>query len=282
MKKILTAGSVMLLCLFAHSQKHENRMLHTEAETKVVVIQIRPVQSALPFSFPSGDLIQESHQGTRLYSAGNTDGKLHGNWQSWYANGLLCDSGRLIKNIPEGEWKYWDEHGQLIAIRHYSAVKFHQVLEEMHRYNPKRSFYILSLLYQQNRSGALQYLDVSYSFPGSKTASDYATLRELVLSNIFGQSYKPVFEQCLQDGLYMNYFADGSIKDSGDYKDGLRHGPWIHMKGAALYRQQGAYQNGLKVKEWKIYDRNNKLLELIFYNKSGQESWRKKMNRLED
>lgn len=268
----------MLLCLLAYPQEQENRVFHPEARTKGLIIQARAVQTELSYLFPAGAVINESHNGARLYTTSSTGTKLNGGWQSWYPNGLSCDSGRLVKNIPDGEWKCWNEKGQLLAIRHYDAAKFHQVLEEMRRYNPKRNFYMLAALYQQNRPAALQYLDMSYSFPSVRD-NNYSSISELVLSNVSGNLYRPVFEQCLQDGLYMNYFDNGSSKDSGYYKNGLRHGLWVHRDAVAANWQQGAYQNGHRVKEWKIYNRDNKLLELIFYTKKGQVSWRKKMNQ---
>ncbi len=279
MKKIVTAVGGMLIGILAISQEQENRLLHTQLQVKGVEIASRIVQLKLPYTFTSQGTIEETAT-DKLYSANVKGGKLNGNWQSWYPNGLLCDSGTLVKNLPDGEWKYWNEQGQLMAIRNYNAGKFHQVLDEILRYHPKRNFYYLSTLFQKNRHAAMHYLDVSYSFQGDNTAIIYSSLNELVGANISGKYlYKPVFEQCLQDGLYMNFLSDGSIKDSGYYKDGLRYGKWIQRDSPGSNWQQGAYYNGSRIKEWKVYNSDDKLLELIFYTNNGQVSWRKRMNR---
>ncbi|MCY7309268.1 MAG: hypothetical protein LH619_00690 [Chitinophagaceae bacterium] len=279
MKKIVTAVGGMLIGILAMSQEQDSRLLHTQVQGKGIEVASRIIQLKLPYTFTEQGTIEEAAN-DKLYSANVKGRKLHGDWQSWYPDGLPCDSGTLIKNLPDGEWKHWNKEGQLIAIRNYDAGKFHQVLEEILRYNPKRNFYYLSTLFQKNRQAALHYLDVSYSFPGNNAASIYSSLKELVSANISGKyHYKPVFEKCIQDGLYMNFFADGNIKDSGYYKNGVRYGKWILRDSAGSNWQQGAYHNGSRIKEWKVYNNDNKLLELIFYNNTGQVSWRKRMNR---
>ena len=149
----------------------------------------------------------------------------------------------------------------------------------MLRYNPKRSFFYLSELYQKDKQAALNYLTAAYSFPSGRSAPVHS-LKQLVISNISkSDSYRPVFEQSLQDGLYMNFFPGGSIRDSGYYKNGVRTGKWVHRDSADGPWHLGAYQHSIKIKEWKYYDKNNKLLELIVYDNRGHINWRKKINR---
>jgi antitoxin component YwqK of YwqJK toxin-antitoxin module len=281
MKKITLAGLLVFPVLFACSQEQGNNLPHPQVKTKGIKLlsglTIAPLQ--LPFSLPDNGALTETHNEAILYTANSKNGKLNGRWQSWYLNGITCDSGIVVKNLPDGEWKHWNKEGQLIAVRNYSADKFHRVLDEMLRFNAKRNFYYLAALYQKNRPAALQYLSAFYSFPAAGQDKQHTSLKDLVQSNISGSSYKPVFDHCLLDGEYINYFDNGIVKDSGYYKNGLRNGKWIHRDSVGSVWLQGAYQNGHRIKEWKVYDRNNKLIELLFYNHSGQLSWQKKINR---
>jgi antitoxin component YwqK of YwqJK toxin-antitoxin module len=277
MLKIISTGSALLLILTLNSQEKDSSLTSFELNSKGSVV-INMVYKELPYALPNDSTISEMNNDVKLYTAETRRGKLNGNWQSWYSNGNLCDSGKLINNLPDGEWKYWNENGELIALRHYSAVKFQRVAEEIKRYHPKRNFYKLSTLYQQNKQAALFHLDAVYSFPREKKIRP-ASLRELVHSNISNiNSYYPVFEQCLHDGIYMNYFPGGMIKDSGIYKDGLKQGKWIHRNSAEDGYWQGAYRDGVKTKEWKLYDKAGRMNEIIFYNSRGRESWRKKIS----
>lgn len=279
MKKYMSVGGVLFLSVFAFSQGQESQVNAFEVHSKGS--QVFSVLALKKFSLPLPEraIISESYNGTRLFSVSVHGSKLNGNWQSWYATGVLCDSGRLINNLPDGEWKHWNEKGELLAIRHYSADKFQRVMQEMLRYNPKRSFFYLSELYQKDKQAALNYLTAAYSFPSGRSAPVHS-LKQLVISNISkSDSYRPVFEQSLQDGLYMNFFPGGSIRDSGYYKNGVRTGKWIHRDSADGPWHLGAYQHSIKIKEWKYYDKNNKLLELIVYDNRGHINWRKKINR---
>lgn len=279
MKKYISLGGVLFLSVLVFSQGQENQVNTFEVHSKGN--QVFSVLTLKKFSLPLPEraTISETHNGARLFITSVKGAKLNGAWQSWYPTGALCDSGRLVNNLPDGEWKHWNEKGELLAVRHYSVDKFQRVTDEMLRYNPKRSFFYLSELYQKDKQAAINYLDAAYSFPSRRSAPVHS-LRQLVISNISkSDNYKPVFEQCLQDGLYMNFFPGGVIKDSGYYKNGVRTGKWIHRDSADGYWYQGAYQNSIKIKEWKCYDKNNKLLELIFFDNKGHINWRKKINR---
>lgn len=279
MKKYISLGGFLFLSVLVFSQGQENQVNTFEVHSKES--QVFSVLSLKKFylPLPESATISETHNGARLFITSVKGAKLNGAWQSWYTTGLLCDSGRLVNNLPDGEWKHWNEKGELLAVRHYSVDKFQRVTDEMLRYNPKRSFFYLSELYQKDKQAAINYLDAAYSFPSRRSAPVHF-LKQLVISNISkSDNYKPVFEQCLQDGLYMNFFPGGVIKDSGYYKNGVRTGKWIHRDSADGYWYQGAYQNNIKIKEWKCYDKNNKLLELIFFDNKGHLNWQKKINR---
>jgi antitoxin component YwqK of YwqJK toxin-antitoxin module len=204
-----------------------------------------------------------------LFAARIKNGKLNGPWQSWYQNGLPCDSGNFVKGLPDGVWKHWNEKGQLLALRTYSADKHQRIDNEMIRFNPRRINYPLASLYQVNRQAALQYMKMSYSFPNAGEQITGLTLSELVTKNITGNNYRPVFDRTLHHGLFMNFYPDGRVKDSGYYRNGLRQGIWVHRDIEKATRQKGTYHNGIKVKEWRTYAESGKLLELVVYGLKG-------------
>jgi antitoxin component YwqK of YwqJK toxin-antitoxin module len=237
-------------------------------------------QRSVNYSLPRYGSVNEILNDKSLYSASANNRRLHGNWQSWYQNGSLCDSGKLVKGLPDGVWKYWDAEGNLIAIRQYSADKYHRIKNEMSRYHPKRVAFPLTSLYQQNRRAALQHMKASYSFAAAADKKPDQSLPELVKENITpGNAYKPVFDHVLHHGVFVNYFAHGLAKDSGGYKDGLRQGLWVHRDTAEKITLMGSYANGVRIKEWKAYNDDGRLKEILFYNSKGQLKWRKRFQR---
>lgn len=237
------------------------------------------VQKPLPFELPATGIVNSPGTGRPLFSVNVKRGKLNGNWQSWFANGVTCDSGKLVNNLPDGEWVFRNEQGGIRSVRQYSADKFLRITNEMLHYHPKRSFYYLAALYQQNKRRALQFLDAGYSFPGSQSRKPVISVQQLVEENTStGYAYQPVFVQCIHEGLYMNYFESGLVEDSGYYKDGMRTGKWIHRDTATPGWYQGAYLHDKRIKEWKHFDDQGRLTEIIHY-RGGREVWRKKIKR---
>lgn len=200
-------------------------------------------------------------------------GKLHGAWQSHYANGQLMDQGQLLKGIPNGEWKVWNAAGQLIAVRHYSADLFHRVKREVSLNHPKLYTYAITARYKKEGRDAVKFLHAGSSFVQQRKLQT-GDLQQLVAANNSDPGhYHPVFNECLHHGLYMNFFENGATKDSGYYKNGLRDGVWTHHTPDGIWR--GAYKNGVRYNEWKLYSEDGKLRLLIFYNRNGKEEGRK-------
>jgi antitoxin component YwqK of YwqJK toxin-antitoxin module len=278
-KRLLLAG----FCLsgyFAHTQPAALLESNTGVASFFSEESYPGVQKPLPYELPVSGIITTAGTGQPLFTATVKRGKLNGEWQSWFSNGVVCDSGRLVNNLPDGAWVFRNEKGEITGIRHYNADKFLRITNEMQHYHPKRSFYYLATLYQKNKRRALHYLDAGYSFPGSIFPKPVSTLQQLAESNTSsGTTYHPVFLQCVHEGLYMNYFSGGMVKDSGMYKDGMKSGKWIHRDTLQAGWFQGAYKHGLPVKEWKHFDQEGRLVEVLHYDQSGRLSWRKKINR---
>jgi antitoxin component YwqK of YwqJK toxin-antitoxin module len=216
----------------------------------------------------NGDVLFVSH-----YSRN----RLNGTWNSWYENRVACDSGVLENDLPDGEWKTWYPDGQLRTIRHYSAVKYHGLSEEIRRNNNRATFFHLSAIYRKNRNAFNRYIAPEYSFssipgrelPSLPPGSPLKMIADLNTSN--GNSfYLPPFNKCLHHGLYMNYFPSGAVKDSGYYKNGLREGVWMEMIEDENVRSIGYYRHGQKKDIWKYYNPEGKLLYIQHFNRHGQ------------
>jgi hypothetical protein len=276
MKTYALIAILVITTLNSLAQQQDNEVT-LSPEHKPVIITDKPDER---FSFSKDGTISENLNERKLYTGNVRKKKLDGNWESWYQNGQLCDSGKLELGLPDGEWKHWDEHGQLIAVRNYSSDKYNRIKNELTRYNPRQAAYPLTVMYQKNSSAASKYLHSSYSFPHNIRRIDDQSLQEWVAANIAsGAVYHPVFDQSLHHGLYMNFFPDGIVKDSGYYQNGLRQGVWIQRQFVHGLYYVGAYKNGLKIKEWRAYMPSGKLMGIIFYNNKGEEESRRRIDQ---
>lgn len=189
---------------------------------------------------------------------------LHGSWISWYESGQPCDSGSMVNNIPQGEWKTWFPNGQLRAIRNYDSKKLAYIKNEIRLMHPKRSFYGLTEIAKKDKQEAYSYFDPFNSFNNrsNKNNTQPQTLKHKVDLNTSGQGnmYFPPFPECLQDGLSINYDVNGFLIDSGHYKNGLKEGVWIEWNADRSIRSTGFYRKGSKTDVWKYFNGEGKFL----------------------
>jgi antitoxin component YwqK of YwqJK toxin-antitoxin module len=275
MKTFISIAILVLSFARSHAQQLDNHVVPPGEPATAVNADKQEER----FSFEKDGIITETLNARKLYSGNVRRKKLHGNWESWYQTGQLCDSGKLVSGLPDGEWKHWNEKGQLVALRTYSSDKYNRVQMELTRYTPRRAAYPLTVMYYKNRSAASRYLHSSYSFPHTIKRIDDQSLQQWVAANVTpGNVYHPVFDQSLHHGLFMNFFPDGQVKDSGYYQNGLRQGVWIQREASTGSSRMGAYKNGNRVKDWRVYAPSGKLVGMIFYNNKGEEQSRKRFD----
>lgn len=245
-----------------------------------VTLFIPAFQKTTFYQMPKDGPLTGQQQGKLVYEGTVKNHRLHGGWQSWYHNGRQLDSGRLQQGVPDGAWKYWDSTGNLMAVRHYDAAKLQRVKEAMRLQHPKQTTYPLVQLYKKNKQAAQHHFLPAFAFASHQSGTVSRSFQQLTLDNSTGElGYHPVFNECLHHGLFLNYFSNGAVKDSGYHKNGLKHGIWFHRLSQDGVSYSGAYNNGIPYKEWKEYDADGRLISIIFFNKKGQEQWRKEFRR---
>jgi antitoxin component YwqK of YwqJK toxin-antitoxin module len=248
-------------------------------------------KSSGSLSLKAGTVVGFSAAGDTQFIAHYKRNKLKGNWLSRFENDQLCDSGTLKNNIPDGLWKSWYANGQLRFIRNYDAFKLEKAKQDIRLRQSKAVSSPIATVARKNLRVAYSYLHPDYSFhtlahqPETFTTYDeWMTLNERVANNISDDgisSYYPPFLECLHHGLYMNFYPDGSVKDSGYYKNGLREGIWEEWLDDGETKSQGFYYHGHKVDTWKFYTRDGHLKYIRSFNKNGREVHRKSFRKVQ-
>ncbi|HKK67924.1 MAG TPA: hypothetical protein VJ946_06915, partial [Bacteroidales bacterium] len=85
----------------------------------------------------------------------SSDGRLHGEYNAYYENGQKRVSGLFAYGQRTGEWKVWDENGNLAESRKYTNNLMYQPSGESGR-NP-------AMKYKRNADGVYPYRSVSES-----------------------------------------------------------------------------------------------------------------------
>jgi antitoxin component YwqK of YwqJK toxin-antitoxin module len=183
--------------------------------------------------------------------------QLHGLWQTYYSNEQLCDEGTFVKSLPDGEWKMWYPDGRLKVIVNYSAEKFHYIKNDIRRNHPRDKKYQITRLASMNKNIKPYFQPQFPDEPvGTKDLSLLYKIRYNTASD--GNSYLPPFKTCLHHGLYISYFENGLVRDSGNYVNGLKHELWRETPDDQT-RAIGFYRHGQKDGQWKYYQANGEL-----------------------
>jgi antitoxin component YwqK of YwqJK toxin-antitoxin module len=204
--------------------------------------------------------VQEGKQ--EIVATGFKKNRLHGAWSSRYDNGVLLDSGNFKNNIPDGVWRSWYPGGQLRSVRTYNADKWFAVHSEINRNNSRIYFYQLSSMMAFRNRNFESFSNATSSFSSLPAEK---------------MKYHPPFKYCLHHGLFMNFYPNGALKDSGYYKDGLKDGLWNEYFNNGQLGAQGSYFHGVKHGGWKYLNREGKLVMLAEFH-HGKLSYKKVYN----
>lgn len=273
MKKYLLAG-ILITAYFFQSIAQSNG-LREEVNSPAAGERIINDPVITSVSKTESTVTGYNSNGEVHYKSRLKHNQLHGTWLSWYANGTTCDSGSLVKGIPDGEWKVWYPTGQLRFVRNYKADNYERVRHEINRYNLKTFRFALSALYHKHKELALAKMKGSYGFPSNDYAIPSNKLALIAAVNTGDEGgYHPVFEKALLHGVFINYNEDGSIKDSGRYENGLKQGLWMENNVSNNQYCKGWYEKGYRHHQWRTYNSKGELTAIEEY-KAGKLVWKK-------
>ena len=181
----------------------------------------------------------------------------------------------MQKGIPDGKWRGWYQHGQPQFIRTYSFDKWQQFQNEKGRYHPKRVSLFITKLFHENKKQAEKYTTAINTFCAVQNCNRMNEEQQQTIDNNGTQKhYHPIFEHGLLHGIFVNYFPDGAVKDSGMYRNGLPEDLWIKWTDDKQFYWEGHYHHGARNKEWKLYAANGKLIRIVSF-REGKFFWRK-------
>lgn len=166
-----------------------------------------------------------------------SDGKMEGEWKYYYNNSKLQAVGSFnsgngtdiseMSGIPRngrsGNWKFYDEDGQLKSEYNYISGQLNGVVKEFYPNGKIEE----ELLYQNGNLNGLQRGYYSngkikyevYYTDGQKNGSrkTYFDNGKLAMSCIYSNNK--------EEGIVKEYFENGNLQSESTYKSGILHGP---------------------------------------------------------
>lgn len=182
--------------------------------------------------------------GNTRFEAAYVRNSLSGLSRTFHTNGVTRDSGMLVMNIPEGEWKLFNTDGSVKSIRQYNAYMWYGIQWSIQLDNPFWNRYELAEIFKKR---------------------PYAFYKAVIADETFNNQYSPPFYYCVQHGKSVNYYPNGSIADSGYFFQGLRDGLWVAYHQNGVIKEMGSYEMGEKNGNWKKQYDSGKLAALFVY-----------------
>jgi len=213
---------------------------------------------------------------------------------TYHDNGRLKEQGITRNGERHGEWKKYDQKGDLLLVVIYEDGKVTgrrkpDKVEEIVEYHPNGRIKFQGLMKNKKRDGTWKIFDSR----GKLTKTIVYADGKMINSNVHNDE-KPK----LRDGSAVTYHDNGRIKETGKYSKGKKNGAWkeFDKRGKLLkikiynfgkiineqapeaikpftsyhsngrIKEKGMIKNKKREGEWTLYGKNGKLIRSTFYS----------------
>jgi uncharacterized protein len=191
------------------------------------------------------------------------NGLKQGRWKYFYEDGLLREEGTFRNGKRDGFFKTYDRSGNLLDLKKY--VDGEEVIDapEIARLEVVTEYYETGVISNITtfRNGIPEGVSREYNEQGEiEKAVIYAA------GNIVGQGIMD--EEGNKEGLWEEYYLDGSLRARGNYLNNKKTGEWVYYHENGELEQKGTYdEQGRPVGKWVwYYDNGNLWREEFFIN----------------
>ncbi len=189
------------------------------------------------------------------------NGWKQGRWYIFWENGNIRQEGRYRDDRMEGYFKDYSENGDLLKISKYTngvlqpeAAEITK-LEVQNEYYPDGKIKVSSMF----RNGISEGVKREYNTEGKIEKGYIYSNGKIVSEGI-------VKEDGNRDGLWKDFYEDGTLRAEGKYDNGRQTGEWKYFHQNGKLEQSGKFnKNGKPEGSWKWYYETGKLLKEELY-----------------
>jgi antitoxin component YwqK of YwqJK toxin-antitoxin module len=186
-----------------------------------------------------------------------------GLWVSFHKNRQVQVEGPYRNDLKNGYWKFYQANGNLIRIEKWINGELQEGAEEVAKVEIKRTI--------NPQTGKVSSKGAYQNGKATGVHRQYDENGEVSSSTLYDQGIKLaegiVDEQGRKQGPWKFFYADGSLKSEGSYKDDLKVNSWHYFFEDGKLEQEGKYNAGAATGEWNWYYTNGELRRTEeFYN----------------
>lgn len=87
-------------------------------------------------------------------------------------------------------------------------------------------------------------------------------------------TYSAIIKNGVLDGSVVYFYPSGNRKETGSYREGLKHGVWERYEDNGVKTAQGNYNEGKKDGVWLVWDANGvKRFEMKYKDGEKVDTW---------
>jgi antitoxin component YwqK of YwqJK toxin-antitoxin module len=200
----------------------------------------------------------------------DSKGRRQGAWTDFYPNGQKRYEGQFKNDQCVGEFKYYDEQGQLKATNTFDKAG----TRALNKSYSNGTLIATGYYVNQKKEGEWRYY--------SKENGKLLLVEDNKAGKPHGSSkvYNPLNERVAEESWYVDGHRNGPAKqyyDSGilmmecQYKDDQLDGPSKTYYPSGALKEEGAFQKGVKIGVWTTYNEDGDVVSTENYSKPKEE-----------
>jgi antitoxin component YwqK of YwqJK toxin-antitoxin module len=178
-----------------------------------------------------------------------------GLWVSYHKNRAIAKEGPYSNDLKNGYWKYYKPNGNLLRVEKWINGELQEGATEVAKVDVKREIDPIT--------GKVIFKGAFQNGKATGVHREYNTEGEVIAAAVYDQGVK-LFEGIIDDegrkqGPWKRFYADGSIKATGSYKNNLKEGKWRYFFLEGKLEQQGNYVGGKPNGFWEWFFKDGQL-----------------------
>jgi len=167
------------------------------------------------------------------------NGKIHGDWISWYHNGIMESHYIYTNGVKNGKWQWWNENGKLREEYNWKDGKRNG--EQIEWYENGQKMMLINYLEDVKHGEEIQW----YNNGNIKS--------------------KVTFNHGKMNGKYYQWYLNGKKSEEGEFNNGKREGKWFRWYENGKLSEESNYKNGLEQGKFSSWHENGKLESRTIY-----------------
>lgn len=180
----------------------------------------------------------------------------NGIYRKWSITGFIMETGAYKDSLREGEWTFFAKEKIPFMKGSYKKGLKHG---KWILYNDKK---IIAEQYYRNDS-AIGIWKKYYNNIVTEENSCFASNKKGYFKSFSNEGKASIYQECSYgkpDGVFMSYYAGGSLHKIGHFANNLRNGLWVEYFATKKLKKVEHYVSSIRNGEWISFDESGKLI----------------------